>query len=157
MKAEQNEIQMQKTTYRGGIMMKKRFSTLKNEKGLTLIELLAVIVILAIVAAIAVPAIGNIINNSKDRAVLAEASNILSGAKIAMTDGACKATADTCSKDELGPYVEGVTGTGVDFGASKSGNEWSVTYSKLGTIKNADYKPDSTTVTETKLNELLQK
>ena len=45
--------------------MKKMKQILKNEKGLTLIELLAVIVILAIVAAIAVPAIGNIIENSR--------------------------------------------------------------------------------------------
>lgn len=35
----------------------------KNEKGLTLVELLAVIVILAIVAAIAIPAISNVIDN----------------------------------------------------------------------------------------------
>ncbi len=38
---------------------------LKEQKGLTLIELLAVIVILAIIAAIAIPAIGNIIENSQ--------------------------------------------------------------------------------------------
>ena len=40
---------------------------LKNEKGLTLVELLAVIVILGIIAAIAVPSIGNIIDNSRDK------------------------------------------------------------------------------------------
>ena len=42
-------------------MFKNMKKQLNNEKGLTLIELLAVIVILAIIAAIAVPAIGNII------------------------------------------------------------------------------------------------
>lgn len=41
---------------------------LKNQKGLTLVELLAVIVILGVIAAIAVPAIGNVINNSKEKA-----------------------------------------------------------------------------------------
>ena len=82
---------------------------LKNEKGLTLVELLAVIVILAIIA-IAVPAIGNIINKSKDRAILAEASNILAGAKIAYIDGACGKTApdNKCDKDELKEFVDGI-------------------------------------------------
>ncbi|SDC46772.1 prepilin-type N-terminal cleavage/methylation domain-containing protein [Paenibacillus sp. UNCCL117] len=37
----------------------------KNEKGLTLVELLAVIVILGVIAAIAVPSIGGVIQNSK--------------------------------------------------------------------------------------------
>ena len=46
---------------------------LKNEKGLTLVELLAVVVILGIIAAIAVPSIGNIIENSKYNAVKADA------------------------------------------------------------------------------------
>ncbi len=39
---------------------------LNNEKGLTLVELLAVIVILGIIAAIAVPSIGGIIENSEN-------------------------------------------------------------------------------------------
>lgn len=59
--------------------MKKR---IKNEKGLTLIELLAVIVILAIVAAIAVPAIGNIIENSRSKAVVSDAINVMNAASI---------------------------------------------------------------------------
>ncbi|MEK8128606.1 prepilin-type N-terminal cleavage/methylation domain-containing protein [Paenibacillus filicis] len=37
----------------------------KNEKGLTLVELLAVIVILGVIAAIAVPSIGGVIQNSR--------------------------------------------------------------------------------------------
>ena len=64
-------------------LLKKR---LGNEKGLTLIELLAVIVILAIVAAIAIPAIGNIINNSEIKAAKADALNILNAANIYVTD-----------------------------------------------------------------------
>ncbi|QGG50533.1 type II secretion system protein [Lysinibacillus pakistanensis] len=59
---------------------------LKNQKGLTLIELLAVIVILAIVAAIAVPAIGNVIQNSKYNAIKADAINVLNAANIYYTD-----------------------------------------------------------------------
>lgn len=67
--------------------IKKR---IKNEKGLTLIELLAVIVILAIIAAIAIPAIGNIINNTRDKAVLSDVQAALAAAKIANADGSCE-------------------------------------------------------------------
>lgn len=54
---------------------------IKNEKGLTLIELLAVIVILGIIAAIAIPSIAGIIQNSKEDAVRADAITILNAAK----------------------------------------------------------------------------
>lgn len=64
-------------------LLKKR---LKNEKGLTLVELLAVIVILAIVAAIAIPAIGNIIENSRYNAVKADAINVLNAANLYFTE-----------------------------------------------------------------------
>jgi len=40
----------------------------RNQKGLTLIELLAVLVIVGIIAAIAIPAIGSTIANSKTKA-----------------------------------------------------------------------------------------
>lgn len=69
-------------------MLKTLLNTkmLKNQKGLTLIELLAVIVILAIVAAIAVPAIGNIVENSKYNAAKADAVNVLNAANLYFTD-----------------------------------------------------------------------
>lgn len=59
---------------------------LKNERGLTLVELLAVIVILAIIAAIAVPAIGNMITNSKYNAAKADALNVLNAAQMYYLD-----------------------------------------------------------------------
>ncbi len=81
--------------------MKKR---MKDEKGLTLIELLAVIVILAIIAAIAIPAIGNIIENSRVKAAKADAVNILNAANMYFTDeGAGKTTAN---RTDLEDYVD---------------------------------------------------
>lgn len=77
---------------------------IKNEKGLTLIELLAVIVILAIIAAIAIPAIGNIIANTRDKAILSDVQAALSAAKIANADGSCTKNLDgttTCKGDKF--------------------------------------------------------
>ncbi len=61
---------------------------LKEQKGLTLIELLAVIVILAIIAAIAIPAIANIIENSRVGAIKSDATNILNAAELYKADTA---------------------------------------------------------------------
>jgi len=55
---------------------------LNNEKGLTLVELLAVIVILGIIAAIAIPSIGGIIENSRIKAAKADALNAISAANL---------------------------------------------------------------------------
>ncbi len=63
-------------------MFKKMKERLKNQKGLTLIELLAVIVILGIIAAIAIPSIGNIIDNSKNDAHKADAIQMINAAKL---------------------------------------------------------------------------
>lgn len=153
--------------------MKKFIKIFKNQKGLTLIELLAVIVILAIVAAIAVPSIGNVINNSRDKAILADASSILSGAKLAETAGECTiATADAtpikngdtvCSKTVLDSYVDNVgklkAGTAADYSAFKSGKTWSVNLNKFADLRaGGKYKTEVGTdnsIDETTLNELL--
>lgn len=66
--------------------MKKLLKKRLNQKGLTLIELLAVIVILAIVAAIAIPAIGNVISNSRVGAVKGDAQTAMAAANIYFTD-----------------------------------------------------------------------
>lgn len=71
---------------------------LKEQKGLTLIELLAVIVILAIIAAIAIPAIGNIIENSRYSAVKSDALNAISAGNLYFTENA---EATTISIGEL--------------------------------------------------------
>ncbi|MCH4825625.1 MAG: prepilin-type N-terminal cleavage/methylation domain-containing protein [Planococcus sp. (in: firmicutes)] len=59
---------------------------LNNEKGMTLIELLAVIVIIAIIAAIAIPAIGNIIENSRVGAIKSDALNVIAASNLYYAD-----------------------------------------------------------------------
>src|SRR5699024_7221557 len=63
-------------------MLKRMREKLNNERGLTLVELLAVIVILAIVGAIAFVMIGNIIENSKKDAAVADALQAINSAKL---------------------------------------------------------------------------
>ncbi|WP_017186710.1 type II secretion system protein [Alkalibacillus haloalkaliphilus] len=55
---------------------------MKNQKGITLVELLAVIVILGIIALIAVPAIANVIEDSRYDSVKATAINIIEAADL---------------------------------------------------------------------------
>jgi len=79
---------------------------IKNEKGLTLIELLAVIVILGIIAAIAIPSISGIIQKSKEDAVKADAITILNAAKNYVA-GNDMATGGTITEADLESYVSG--------------------------------------------------
>ncbi|WP_342543384.1 prepilin-type N-terminal cleavage/methylation domain-containing protein [Paenisporosarcina sp. FSL H8-0542] len=136
---------------------------LKEQKGLTLIELLAVIVILAIVAAIAIPAIGNIIENSRNGAVKSDYQNALAAANVYFTEnpkGETPANATATVKvgtllsqsylDDKGSLSSDVVITKVAGGNTISGATEDTKYeikaatpqtnAELSKIKNADFK-----------------
>src|SRR5690625_4753624 len=62
--------------------MKAFIKRFKNERGLTLVELLAVIVILAIIATIAFVMIGNVTENAKKDAHISNAQQLIASAKL---------------------------------------------------------------------------
>ncbi|MGM7702191.1 type II secretion system protein [Pseudalkalibacillus sp. Hm43] len=88
-------------------LLSVRMKTVKTEKGFTLVELLATIVILGIIAAIAVPAIGNLIENTKQDAHEANAKQMVEAARLyVLTEGAPKN--NKLSKKQLDGYLESI-------------------------------------------------
>lgn len=86
-------------------MLHKKRKLLKNQKGFTLIELLAVIVILAIIAAIAIPAIANVIKNSRFNAIKSDAIQVINAAKLYAADNDVK-PGETIKQVDLAKYVD---------------------------------------------------
>lgn len=68
---------------------------MRNEKGLTLVELLAAIVILAIITAIAIPAFGKIIDNSRIKSEKANAIRVIEAAELYFADAKAVAYLDS--------------------------------------------------------------
>ncbi|AOM82353.1 type II secretion system protein [Salisediminibacterium beveridgei] len=87
-------------------------SFLKNQKGLTLVELLAVIVILGIIAAIAVPAVANIIDNSRKDAHVANAESLYNAARLAVVSE--NLNADPEDEDDFWTFYADDTATDRD-------------------------------------------
>ena len=110
----------------------------KDEQGLTLIELLAVVVILAIVAAIAFVLIGNVIENSKKDAAVSDALQMISAAKLYEATGNVIETngvgndvlkGEELMGDLIDPWTKATTVTGT---VTKNNSIYSVTLDSSG-------------------------
>ncbi|KSU63871.1 hypothetical protein AS034_06405 [[Bacillus] enclensis] len=116
---------------------------LKNDKGLTLVELLAVIVILGIIAAIAVPSIGNIIEKSRADAVKAEGIQVLNAAKLYVASEGPIDNSTTLNSTQLAEYM--TDNGGVEWTDNK---EYSVTSSDGKTLNlNGEATKGNVTIT----------
>ncbi len=62
---------------------------LKNKKGVSLAEVMAVIIIMGIIAAIAIPAIGGMIKGAKQKAVQSEAVTLFNVSKLYCVETTC--------------------------------------------------------------------
>lgn len=100
---------------------------IKNEKGLTLIELLAVIVILGIIAAIAIPSIGSIIQKSKEDAVKADAITVLNAAKNYVAANGIPEGTEKIDQTSLSTYVSGVDLGNYEVTVDTSGTDFKLT------------------------------
>jgi|GEM_PF-5672166 len=97
---------------------------IKNNKGVTLVELLIVIVILGIIAAISIPAVGRIVENSQKDAVIADATNIRNQANLF-----CTQNTDSCdvilTSVDLEDYLTGIASN--DYSAYREADgSWTV-------------------------------
>ena len=92
---------------------------LKNRKGVTLVELLAVIVIMGIIAAIAVPAIGGLITNAREKAVVGNLTSLTEAARVyAIANNSTTEVTVTGAQIETAGYItlpDGVGYEGVSF------------------------------------------
>ncbi|MCT2343135.1 prepilin-type N-terminal cleavage/methylation domain-containing protein [Bacillales bacterium AN1005] len=130
-----------------GQLLKKH---IKNEKGLTLIELLAVIVILGIIAAIAIPSIANIIEKSRFDAIKADAVQIMNGAQTYVSSNDIEAgnEENVLGPDELAEYVENITTFTGDNAYTVTVTDNGLEFSGTGTKGNVEIAFTSATLTE---------
>lgn len=131
------QVVLVKERFRGFQLPKLSVKELnKDQKGLTLIELLAVIVILAIIAAIAIPSIGGILKNSRISAHKSNAHMIIDAARLNVSgEGLAITGATNFTLDDLNKagYLETIPKN-----PSDKGNTYDPTGSYVTVDKNTD-------------------
>jgi type IV pilus assembly protein PilA len=112
----------------------------KKENGFTLIELLATLVIIGIITGIAVPAIGNVVSDSRNKAQVTEALMIIDAAKLARAENP-----DQTTWNDLEDYLSKVKDT-----------SWTVKYSDTSgySIQNHEAVVGTTVTEQDLVNQL---
>jgi type IV pilus assembly protein PilA len=97
-----------------------------NKKGVTLIELIIVIVIIGIISAFAVPAVSRYLTTAQKSAVLRDAQEFRSAANSLCIEESC-ATDDVYDQDDLASLIENFdTGKYDTMTATKTADGWTI-------------------------------
>ncbi len=119
---------------------------MKNNKGVTLVELLIVIVVMGIIAAFAVPSVQTIVSNTRKSAVYADALAVEQAADLYCADVLC-ASDESLDWQTLGTYLDGIDTTYYDLEdatviAVLSSGSWQITLEVDG-VNTGDWEFDA--------------
>jgi len=124
----------------------------KNNKGVTLVELLIVIVVMGIIAAFSIPAVGTIIENSQKDAILNDAIQVENAAKLycssATGSNSCTST-QALKWSDIEAYVDGLDESYYDLAAGgTAGAAIVATKTSSGWTVDLEAKKDNTGLTD---------
>jgi len=117
---------------------------MKNNKGVTLVELLIVIVVMGIIAAFAIPAVGKIIENTQKDAIYADALAVENAAKLFCSQTTCTADEDL-TWTELQGYLDSFDSTYYTLTANngviatKASGKWTI-YLEAATVGSWEFE-----------------
>lgn len=127
---------------------------IKRSTWVNISRIIGIVVILGILVAIAVPSIGNIIENSKKDAHIANAHQLVNAAKLAMINGD-NSTSFTIAQLKSGGYIDSIKDPSGENGATYKEDESSVTYDKSKKIYSVILK-DKDSKTYININDVSQ-